>query len=128
MILSIEIPFLAADEQVKTFKIMPRHQVQKYCADRSVIPLGFNTNDVCPIKNFLIQSAHAYVNAGFRAAIDGNLTIKGTPSLVFGGVKLAPVSDWNLEKEKVKKPRLHVLRLVLHRGTTSSYELILCWK
>ena len=39
------------------------------------------------------QNAHAYVNAGFRAVVDSGFTIQGTPSLVFGGVKLSPVGS-----------------------------------
>jgi hypothetical protein len=31
------------------------------------------------------------VNAGFRATVDSSLTIQGSPTLVFGGVKLSPV-------------------------------------
>ncbi|XP_028399776.1 xanthine dehydrogenase/oxidase-like isoform X2 [Dendronephthya gigantea] len=62
VIISINIPFSAAEEVVRTFKIMPRH-----------------------------QNAHAYVNAGFRASIDSSLTVKSAATLVFGGVKLSPM-------------------------------------
>ncbi|CAB4006607.1 xanthine dehydrogenase-like [Paramuricea clavata] len=38
-----------------------------------------------------MANAHAYVNAGFRASMNSNFTVNGTPSLVFGGVKLSPL-------------------------------------
>ena len=34
------------------------------------------------------------MNAGFRASMSSNFTVNGTPSLVFGGVKLSPVSKF----------------------------------
>ncbi len=43
---------------------------------------------------FLIQNAHAYVNAGFSAEVDfaNKFTVKGSPTLVFGGIESHAVS------------------------------------
>ena len=40
-----------------------------------------------------VQNAHAYVNAGFYMEVDTtNYTVKGKPSLVFGGISTHGVS------------------------------------
>lgn len=46
------------------------------------------------IQTFLfVQNAHAYVNAGFYMEVDTtNYTVKGKPSLVFGGISTHGVS------------------------------------
>lgn len=42
------------------------------------------------------QNAHAYVNAGFRLSLDpASLTVRGVPSLVFGGVSEHAVGPWH---------------------------------
>ena len=40
------------------------------------------------------------MNAGFRATVDSSLTIQGSPTLVFGGVKLSPVGTGIKANEK----------------------------
>ena len=102
------IPYASSDAVFRSFKVMPRAEVRpevikpsKLTANYSVIDFLFMTEHanlivykICTHKTFLfVQNAHAYVNAGFYMEVDTtNYTVKGKPSLVFGGISTHGVS------------------------------------
>jgi len=57
IIVSFTLPPLTKDHIIKTYKIMPRS-----------------------------ANAHAYINAGFRAKIQGNKIVE-KPTIIFGGIR-----------------------------------------